>query len=95
VRLVNGSHFLHVLSEQFNSNVTNRTTPAKCMLVFFFAPWCPFSAEAAPHFNAFGRIYSDLPVLAVDSSKYVNRRWPVLKTKLLSGTKLACLHNMR
>ena len=39
VRVVNGSHFLQVLTEQFNSNVTNRTTPAECMLVFFYARW--------------------------------------------------------
>ncbi len=30
---------------------------------------CPFSAEAAPHFNAMGRIYTDLPIFAVDSSR--------------------------
>ena len=36
------------------SNVTNRTTPAICTAVMFYATWCPFSATAAPHFNALG-----------------------------------------
>ncbi len=56
VKLMNGSHFMQsVLSEQTDSNVTNRTTPAICSLAFFFATWCPFSARAAPHFNALAR----------------------------------------
>ena len=34
---------------------------------------CPFSADAAPHFNAMGRIYTDLAIYAVDSSKYKHK----------------------
>lgn len=80
VKVVNSSYLMHILSEQHNPNVTNRTNPAECMLVFFYAKWCPFSCQAAKYVNALGRIYDDLPVLAIDSSKYtgVNTQFGIL-----------------
>ena len=37
-----------------------------CSIVMFYAPWCEFSAQFARRFNAIGRTFSELPVLAVD-----------------------------
>lgn len=70
VQLVNGSHFLQLLSEQNDSNVTNRSSPALCSLGFFYASWCPFSAAAAPHFNALPRVFPDVSMFAVDTSRH-------------------------
>jgi len=70
VRLVNGSYFLKLLSDQVDSEVVNRSTPAQCSLVFFYASWCPFSAKAAAHFNAMPRLFPDLNMFAVDTYKY-------------------------
>ena len=52
------------------ANLVNRTTPAVCALVLFYAPWCPFSAKAAPHYNALARLYPDLVLIAVDASRH-------------------------
>ena len=70
VEVLNGTALISVLNEQSNSNVTNRTTPAICSLVLFYAPWCPFSARAAPHYNALARLYPDLVLMAVDANRH-------------------------
>jgi len=69
VQVVNASHLLQVFSEAHNPNVTNRSMGAECHLVMFYAPWCPFSAQAAPHFNGLARAFPDIGLYAVDSSK--------------------------
>ncbi len=80
VKVVNGSQFARLLSEQNNSNVTNRSMAAQCSLGFFYASWCPFSAAAAPHFNALPRLFPDLDMLAVDTGKHhgINAQFGVL-----------------
>ena len=60
---------MQVFSEAHNPNVTNRSMGAECHLVMFYAPWCPFSAQAAPHFNGLARAFPDIGLYAVDSSK--------------------------
>ena len=70
VEVLNGTSLVSRLNEQANSNVTNRTTPAICSLVLFYAPWCPFSARAAPHYNALARLFPDLVLIAVDASRH-------------------------
>ena len=70
VEVLNATSFLAKLNEQSNNNVTNRTTPAVCSLVLFYASWCPFSAKAAPHYNALARLFPDLVLLAVDASHH-------------------------
>ena len=37
-----------------------------CAVVMFYAPWCPYSVEFARRFNALGRSFRELPVLALD-----------------------------
>lgn len=69
VQLINGTYLLETLTDKFNPNVTNRSMPAECHLVMFYASWCPFSAQAAPHYNALARLYPDISLLAVDSSE--------------------------
>lgn len=68
VLMLNNTEFQARLVEEYNSNVTNRSSAAPCSLTMFYAPWCPFSASAAPHFNALARIFPDLRLYAVDSS---------------------------
>ena len=63
------AYYLQVFSEAHNPNVTNRSMGAECHLVMFYAPWCPFSAQAAPHFNGLARAFPDIGLYAVDSSK--------------------------
>ena len=58
------------LNEKQDSNVTNRTTPAICTAVMFYATWCPFSAKAAPHFNGLARIFPDIIFLAADTNRH-------------------------
>jgi hypothetical protein len=38
-----------------------------CSIILFYYPWCIFSAKAAPHFNAIGRLFPGLNVLALDA----------------------------
>ena len=69
VQVINGSLFLNFLSERHNPNITNRSTAGECSIVIFYAPWCPFSAMAAPSFNGLARLFPDIVMYAVDSSK--------------------------
>ena len=50
--------------------VTNRTTPGVCTAVMFYATWCPFSAKAAPHYNALARMFPDVIFLAADIQRH-------------------------
>jgi thiol-disulfide isomerase/thioredoxin len=61
VNLVNSTGIAEYLESEPNA------TQSRCALVLFFYPWCPFSAKTAPHFNALGRIYPQLHVLALDA----------------------------
>ena len=38
-----------------------------CAVVLFYAKWCYFSASLAPMYNAVGRAFSGIPVLAIDA----------------------------
>lgn len=46
----------------------NQTIVNCCAIVMFYAPWCDFSVRFARRFNALGRTFEGLPVLAVDFS---------------------------
>ena len=52
-------HMLEGISE--NVSIQNC-----CAIVMFYAPWCEFSAQFGRKFNALGRTFSGLPILAVD-----------------------------
>ena len=40
--------------------------PNCCAVVLFYAPWCAFSIQFARKFNALGRSFENLPIMAVD-----------------------------
>lgn len=62
----------HLTNEVLYQNpaVKSKTNPGNCTIVMFYAPWCPFSAKAAPHFNALPRVYPPLKVVAIDAYQY-------------------------
>ncbi|XP_073505378.1 thioredoxin domain-containing protein 15 [Phyllobates terribilis] len=43
---------------------------SECSMVLFFTPWCQFSADLAPHFNALPRAFPTLQFLALDASQH-------------------------
>lgn len=38
-----------------------------CAVILFYAKWCFFSARLAPVYNAAGRAFDDVPILALDA----------------------------
>ena len=38
-----------------------------CAVILFYARWCYFSASLAPMYNAVGRAFSGIPILAIDA----------------------------
>ena len=48
----------------------NGTYKNCCALVMFYAPWCEYSVHFAQKFNAIGRTFLNLPVIAVDLSAH-------------------------
>lgn len=57
---------LRVAPLELEGLLENASIANCCALVMFYAPWCEFSAQFARTFNALGRTFSSLPVLAVD-----------------------------
>jgi len=53
-----------------------------CMIVNFYAPYCPFSARLAPYYNALPRVFPRLYVIAVDATDYskLNSRYGITGT---------------
>ncbi|KAJ2940415.1 hypothetical protein O0L34_g95 [Tuta absoluta] len=68
VELINGSSLTKLL--QIKQDIASRDTEADCVLVLFYAKYCPFSAHAAPHFNALSRSYPNVKMVALDALKY-------------------------
>ncbi|XP_014674375.1 PREDICTED: thioredoxin domain-containing protein 15-like [Priapulus caudatus] len=64
VRIVNGSELLDSLKFGNDSKYGN------CLLVFFYTPWCPFSAKVAPHYNALAKAFPTLQIVAIDALKF-------------------------
>ena len=50
---------------RINSTEDNETD--SCAVVLFFTHHCRFCAKLAPLYNALGRVYNNLPILAVDA----------------------------
>ena len=55
------------LLQRINTTVDNETD--SCAVVLFYTQYCPFCAKLAPLYNALGRVYNNLPILAVDAYK--------------------------
>lgn len=47
-----------------------RLLPGPCVVVLFYARWCVFSSQAAPHFNALPRFYPHIKAIAIDAMKH-------------------------
>lgn len=68
VEIINGTSLSKLL--QVKPDITSRDVEADCVLVLFYARACPFSAHAAPHFNALARSYPSVKMVALDALKY-------------------------
>lgn len=68
VEIINGTHLAKLLT--IKPEITSRDTEADCVLVLFHARACPFSAHAAPHFNALARSYPNVKMVALDALKF-------------------------
>ena len=55
---------------QLQNLLGNGTYKNCCALVMFYAPWCEYSVNFAQTFNAIGRTFLNLPVIAVDLSAH-------------------------
>ena len=60
VQVVNGSAYQSLIFGEHNSSISNRSQAATCSVTLFYAPWCEFSAAAAPHYNALARVFPQL-----------------------------------
>lgn len=51
-----------------------------CAVVLFYAKWCFFSARLAPIYNAAGRAFSGIPILAIDAYTHnsLNTRYGIV-----------------
>jgi|ERR1712004_343797 len=65
VKIVNSTELLNMLT-------LKNETQGVCSLVLFFAPWCVFCAETAPHYNAMARAFPGLDVMAIDAIHFNN-----------------------
>lgn len=63
VMLMNSTQLLMHLGNQ---------TGGICTLVLFYAVWCPFSMKLAPAYNALGRLFPTVPIIAVDIEMQYN-----------------------
>ncbi|XP_072923534.1 thioredoxin domain-containing protein 15 [Hemitrygon akajei] len=61
VQILNGSQDL---MEFLSANGSD------CSVVLFYTPWCRFSADLGPHFNALPRVFPSLQFLALDASQH-------------------------
>ncbi|KAG5885503.1 hypothetical protein JTB14_013521 [Gonioctena quinquepunctata] len=68
VQLLNDTELIKLL--QPDSKVTDREIPSLCVVVLFYSKYCPFSALAAPHFNALPRAFPDIKVVAINAMIY-------------------------
>lgn len=50
--------------------ITSKDIEGDCLLILFFATVCPFSSQAAPHFNALARAFPDIKMVALDALKF-------------------------
>ena len=64
------NRFLELVDEpeSLENRLNSSTSESPCVAVIFYADWCPFSAKAAPAFNALPRVYPDLKFVAYNAS---------------------------
>ncbi|XP_065884025.1 thioredoxin domain-containing protein 15-like [Dysidea avara] len=57
---------LNVTSQQLNDILQDESVANRCAIVYFYASWSYYSCEYAYQYNALGRAFNSLPILAVD-----------------------------
>jgi len=57
---------LNVTSKQLADILQDSTIANRCAIVYFYASWSHYSCEYAFQYNAIGRAFNSLPILAVD-----------------------------
>lgn len=55
-----------VLPHDLERIIENPAVMNICAVVMFYAPWCPYSVDFARQFNALGRSFKELLIMAVD-----------------------------
>ncbi|XP_022110789.1 uncharacterized protein LOC110990193 [Acanthaster planci] len=83
VKIVNNTEMMELVSSVYHPPSQDNSSSVLggyCAFVMFYAPWCKFSAKAAPAFNAIGRAFPDLEVLAIDAFQYnsLNTRFGIV-----------------
>ncbi|CAK9833556.1 Thioredoxin domain-containing protein 15 [Anthophora retusa] len=78
VEIVNATRLMKLLmlepgpSNRSRNDKEGRLIPGTCMIVLFYARWCIFCNQAAPHFNALPRSFPHIKAVAIDAIKYQN-----------------------
>ncbi|KOC68587.1 Thioredoxin domain-containing protein 15 [Habropoda laboriosa] len=78
VEIVNATRLMKLLmlepglSNRSRNDKDGRLIPGTCMIVLFYARWCTFCNQAAPHFNALSRSFAHIKAVAIDAIKYQN-----------------------
>ncbi|PIK49339.1 hypothetical protein BSL78_13798 [Apostichopus japonicus] len=68
VSVVNASECLRILEKEPETDEYG-ASKQHCAVVLFFSRQCPFSVEMAPDFNALGRAFPGVDIMAVDVSQ--------------------------
>ncbi len=67
--VISGSTVVKVTAYGLEGILEDSSVTNTCAVVMIYAPWCPFSVDFARQYNALGRTYRELPVLAIDLSE--------------------------
>ncbi|KAL6260020.1 hypothetical protein P5V15_009926 [Pogonomyrmex californicus] len=76
VEIVNATRLMELLildpgpSNRSRNDKDGKQLPGTCVLVLFYARWCIFSSQAAPHFNAIPRSFPYIKTVAIDAIKH-------------------------
>ncbi|KAH0944856.1 hypothetical protein HN011_002515 [Eciton burchellii] len=76
VEIVNATRLMELLilepgpSNRSRNDKDGKQLPGTCVLVLFYARWCIFSSQAAPHFNAIPRSFPPVKAVAIDAIKH-------------------------
>ncbi|XP_012219632.1 thioredoxin domain-containing protein 15 [Linepithema humile] len=76
VEIVNATRLMELLilepgpSNRSRNDKDGKQIPGICVLVLFYARWCVFSSQAAPHFNAIPRSFPHIKAVAIDAIRH-------------------------
>ncbi|KAG5338363.1 TXD15 protein, partial [Acromyrmex charruanus] len=76
VEIVDATRLMELLmlepgpSNRSRNDKDGKQLSGTCVLVLFYARWCVFSSQAAPHFNAIPRSFPHIKAVAIDAIKH-------------------------